>query len=236
MTARRVLITGASKGIGRAVADRLADDGHHPIGLARRAPSDFPGEFFEVDMADQAATAVALQDITANPLDGVVNNLGMSGMARIGSVDLDELFHIYDMNVRTAVQVVQAALPGMLAAGWGRIVNVTSLVTLGMPERTAYGAAKAALEACTRIWAGELATTGITVNAVAPGPVETELYRQRSPQGSARETEMLSRIPQKRVGKPREIAHAICHLLDDDASFTIGQIIRVDGGGSVACA
>jgi NAD(P)-dependent dehydrogenase (short-subunit alcohol dehydrogenase family) len=236
MTARRVLITGASKGIGRAVADRLADDGHHPIGLARRAPSDFPGEFFEVDMADQAATAVALQDITTNPLDGVVNNLGMSGVARIGSVDLDDLFHIYDMNVRTAVQVVQAALPGMLAAGWGRIVNVTSLVTLGMPERTAYGAAKAALEACTRIWAGELATTGITVNAVAPGPVETELYRQRSPQGSARETEMLSRIPQKRVGKPREIAHAICHLLDDDASFTTGQIIRVDGGGSVACA
>jgi NAD(P)-dependent dehydrogenase (short-subunit alcohol dehydrogenase family) len=124
----------------------------------------------------------------------------------------------------------------MLAAGWGRIVNVSSLVTLGMPERTAYGAAKAALEACTRIWAGELATTGITVNAVAPGPVETELYRQRSPEGSPRESEMLSRIPMGRVGQPREIAHTICHLLDDDAAYLTGQIIRVDGGGSVACA
>jgi len=236
MTARRVLITGASKGIGRAVADRLADDGHHPIGLARRAPSNFPGEFYEVDMADRAATAATLHDVTAHPVDGVVNNVGLAGMARIGSVDLDDLFHTYEMNVRTAVQVVQAALPGMLAAGWGRIVNVTSLVTLGMSERTAYGAAKAALEACTRIWAAELATTGITVNAVAPGPVETELYRQRSPAGSQRESQMLNRIPLGRVGKPREIAYTICHLLDDDAAYLTGQIIRVDGGGSVGCA
>jgi 3-oxoacyl-[acyl-carrier protein] reductase len=236
MTTRRVIITGASKGIGKAVAESLAADGHHPIGVARRAPSDFPGEFYEVDLADQAATAVTLDAITAHAVDAVVNNVGLAGMARIGSVDLDDLFHIYDMNVRTAVQVVQAALPGMLAAGWGRIVNVSSLVTLGMPERTAYGAAKAALEACTRIWAGELATTGITVNAVAPGPVETELYRQRSPEGSPRESEMLRRIPMDRVGQPREIAHTICHLLDDDAAYLTGQIIRVDGGGSVACA
>ena len=75
-------------------------------------------------------------------------------------------------------------LPGMLAAGWGRIVNVCSLTTLGVAERTPYAASKAALEACTRIWAGELAETGVTVNAVAPGPVETEMFRERSPQGS----------------------------------------------------
>lgn len=147
----------------------------------------------------------------------------LTRFARIGSIDLDDLFETYDLNVRTAVQVVQAALPGMLAAGWGRIVNVTSLTTLGTPERTPYAAAKAALETATRIWAGELASTGITVNAVAPGPTETEMYRERSPQGSEREHHMLGTIPMRRVGKPHEIAHAICALLDEDARLPHGS-------------
>ena len=136
--------------------------------------------------------------------------------------------------MRAAVQVVQAVLPGMLEAGWGRIVNVTSLTTLGTAERTPYAASKAALEACTRIWAGELAQTGITVNAVAPGPIETEMYRERSPIGSAREARLLESIPLRRVGQPREIAHAICALLDEDAGYITGQVIRADGGGSIA--
>jgi 3-oxoacyl-[acyl-carrier protein] reductase len=140
------------------------------------------------------------------------------------------------VNVRTAVQVVQAVLPGMIDARWGRIVNVTSLTTLGTPERTPYAAAKAALETCTRIWAGELASTGITVNAVAPGPVETELYRERSPAGSDREARFLDTIPLHRVGIPVEIAHVICMLLHEDAGYITGQIVRVDGGGSISAA
>lgn len=234
MPSRRVLITGASKGIGRVVADRLADGGHRPIGIARTAPSDFPGEFHQVDLADRATTATMLDKIVSvAAVDAVVNNVGFAHFGRIGSIDLDQLFDTYDLNVRTAVQVVQAVLPGMLAAGWGRIVNVTSLTTLGTPERTPYAAAKAALETCTRIWAGELASTGITVNAVAPGPTETEMYRERSPVGSERETRFLQRIPLHRVGTPREIAHAICFLLDEDAGYITGQILRVDGGGSI---
>jgi 3-oxoacyl-[acyl-carrier protein] reductase len=234
MSSRRILITGASKGIGRAVADRLADGGHCPIGLARTAPEDFPGEFHEVDLADRTATAATLDKITSDAaVEAVVNNVGFVQFGRIGSIDLDDLFDTYDLNVRTAVQVVQAALPGMLAAGWGRIVNVTSLTTLGTPERTPYAAAKAALETCTRIWAGELASTGVTVNAVAPGPTETEMYRQRSPVGSEREVRFLQSIPLHRLGTPREIAHAVCFLLDDDAGYITGQILRVDGGGSI---
>jgi 3-oxoacyl-[acyl-carrier protein] reductase len=235
MSPRRVLITGASKGIGRAVAQRVAAAGNIPVGLARTTPEDFPGEFHEVDLADRAATAEVLERIVASgPVDAVVNNVGFVRFGRIGSIDLDHLFETYDLNVRTAVQVVQAVLPGMVAAGWGRIVNVTSLTTLGTAERTPYAASKAALETCTRIWANELASTGITVNAVAPGPVETELYRERSPIGSEREARFLESIPLHRVGKPQEIAHAICALLDEDAGYITGQILRADGGGSIA--
>jgi 3-oxoacyl-[acyl-carrier protein] reductase len=237
MSKRQVLITGASKGIGRAVADRVAAAGQEPIGLARTAPSDFPGQFHEVDLGDQAATAQALDTIVGEGrVDAVVNNVGLARFGRIGSINLDDLFLTYDLNVRTAVQVVQAVLPGMIATGWGRIVNVTSLTTLGTPERTPYAAAKAALETCTRIWAGELASSGITVNAVAPGPVETELYRERSPAGSDREASFLGTIPLHRVGTPVEIAHVICMLLDEDAGYITGQIVRVDGGGSISAA
>lgn len=214
-------------GRGRARTDRLREN---------RNPA-FPGTLIEVDLGDRAATDEALAAVlAAGPIDAVVNNVGLARFARIGSIELDDLFETYDLNVRTAVQVVQAALPGMRAAGWGRIVNVTSLTTLGSPERTPYAAAKAALETATRIWAGELASTGITVNAVAPGPTETEMYRERSPQGSERERHMLDTIPMGRVGKPREIAHAICALLDEDAGYLTGQIIRVDGGGSISAA
>lgn len=235
MTARRVLITGASKGIGRAVADRVTALGDTPIGIARTRPDDFPGEFYDADLTDRAETDAALKRVLTNGrVDAVVNNVAVARFGRIGSIDLDDLFTTYNLNVRTAVQVVQAVLPGMLASGWGRIVNVTSLTTLGTAERTPYAATKAALEACTRIWAGEVAQSGITVNAVAPGPIETEMYRELSPAGSEREARVLQTIPLRRVGTPREIAHAICALLDEDAGYITGQIIRVDGGGSIA--
>ena len=235
MAGRRVLITGASKGIGRAVADKVTAAGDIAVGLARSAPAEFPGEFFAADLADRAATAEVLEQIlAAGRVDAVVNNVGVARFGRIGSIDLDDLFLTYDLNVRAAIQVVQAVLPGMVEAGWGRIVNVSSLTTLGVAERTPYAASKAALEACTRIWATELAETGITVNAVAPGPIETELFRERSPIGSERERALLKNIPLQRVGTPQEIAHTIYALLDEDAGYITGQIIRADGGGSIA--
>lgn len=131
---RRVLITGASKGIGRAVADRIAARGFQPIGVARTAPESFPGPFYPVDLADRAATADTLTAIVDDGhVDAVVNNVGFAHFGRLGSIDLDHLFETYDLNVRTAVQVVQAVLPGMIDRGWGRIVNVHEPDHVGHP-------------------------------------------------------------------------------------------------------
>ncbi|GAA2955623.1 SDR family NAD(P)-dependent oxidoreductase [Streptomyces erythrogriseus] len=137
-----MLITGASRGIGLAVAERLARQGHRPISLARTSTDAFPGDFHEVDLSDRAATDTALRAALAHgPVDAVVNNVGLVRPASVHEADLDDLYAVYDVTVRVAVQVVQAALPAMTAHGWGRIVSITSLVTVGRPERTAYGAA-----------------------------------------------------------------------------------------------
>lgn len=231
------MITGASKGIGWALSRLLADGGHHPIGIARTTPPDFPGSFVTADLGDRDETTEALAELLkAGPVDALVNNVGLVRPAMLGKVDLKDLAAVFDMNVRVAVQASQAVLPGMLAQGWGRIVNITSLVTVGMAERTAYGSAKAALEFCTRAWAAELAESGVTVNAVAPGPTETELFRANNPPGSAGEARYLDAVAMRRFGTPREISAAVAFLLSDDAAFITGHVLRVDGGGAIGGA
>src|ERR1700752_1094787 len=111
-----------------------------------------------------------------------------------------------DLNVRPALQLTRALLPGMRSARFGRIINVTSLVTRGFPFRSSYAAAKAALESLTRTMAIELAATGITANAIAPGPTETDLFRANNPQGSEGEARYLSKVPMSRFAQPKEIA------------------------------
>lgn len=117
--------------------------------------------------------------------------------------------------------------------GWGRIVNVVSRSIFGSKNRTSYSAAKCALVGCTRTWALELAKDNITVNAVAPGPIETELFRSGRPKGSAAEAETLQTIPMNRIGRPEEVASLIIYLLSEDAGYITGQVISVDGDGSL---
>jgi len=232
---RSFLITGASRGIGRATAERLARDGQLVIGLAREAPDDgFPGEFVPCDLADRKATEAALAAVAKrHQILGILNNVGMSRPERVDQVELDALDRVLALNLHPAVQAIQAALPGMKAARWGRVVNVSSLTVVGFPERTSYAAAKAALVSFTRTWALELAALGITVNAVAPGPTETKLFRQINPPGSPGERRYLAGIPAGRFGQPDEIAAAICFLLSEDAAYITGQTLFVDGGASI---
>jgi NAD(P)-dependent dehydrogenase (short-subunit alcohol dehydrogenase family) len=121
----------------------------------------------------------------------------------------------------------------MRAARFGRIINITSLVTRGLAFRSSYAAAKAALESITRTMAIELAADGITANAVAPGPTETELFRSNNPQGSEGEARYLSRVPMRRLAHPSEVAAAIAFLASKTAAFITGQTLFVDGGAGL---
>jgi len=229
-----IVVTGASKGIGRATADALAESGWSVIGVARTSPPGFPGKFIETDLADRVKTEALAHDLVAHGhVLGIVNNVGVAKHESFGTVDPETFARVMDLNVRPALQLTQALLPGMRSERFGRIINITSLVTRGLAFRSSYAAAKAALESITRTMAVELAADGITANAVAPGPTETELFRSNNPSGSEGETRYLTQVPMRRFAQPDEIAAAIAFLASRNAGFITGQTLFVDGGASL---
>ncbi len=234
--AETALVTAASRGIGRGIATRLAQEGYALVTFDRDAPAALlPREtFIAVDLADASATARALAEAVAGHAPTrLVNNAGTVRPASLENTTFEDLEAVVSLNLRCSIQCAQALLPAMKAARSGRIVNISSRAALGKELRTVYAATKAGLHGITRTWALELAEYGITVNAVGPGPIATELFHRVNPPDSPKTKAIVGGVPVKRLGTPEDIAHAVAYFMDSRAGFVTGQVLYVCGGMTV---
>jgi NAD(P)-dependent dehydrogenase (short-subunit alcohol dehydrogenase family) len=231
-----VLITGASQGIGRAIATRVIQDGYRVINLDKKAPKSLlEGEtYHSIDLMDPQAIEELIPKITKQePILRLVNNAGFIRPGALENTTLDDFEAVMALNLRAPMLLAQQLLPHMRQAKFGRIVSIASRAALGKEERTVYAASKAGLVGMTKTWALEMAKFGITVNAIGPGPIATELFTSGNPPDDPKTIEIIQNIPVQRMGQPEDVAHAVASLLDDRAGFITGQIHFVCGGMTV---
>jgi 3-oxoacyl-[acyl-carrier protein] reductase len=231
------VVTGASAGIGEAIAARLLEEGRTVLALQRRRPRLTHERlvYREVDLADPAATAEVAREISSRfEVRYLVNNAGANRPALLEQATPDDLDYAMALNVRAPMILIKAFVPAMREAHFGRIVSMSSRAVLGKTQRTVYSAAKAAIIGMSRTLSLELAPDGITINVVAPGPVATELFDNGHPLGGEKRQRVIDSIPVKRVGTPDDIARAVTFLLADESGFITGQTLFVCGGSSVS--
>ena len=228
-TPERVLVTGGTHGIGAAIAHRCREDGYDVIILDKEGD-----DAIHCDLSDPIATTEALASILADgPITRLVNNVGAVFPASLEDQTLESFESAIALNLRTAFQCAQALTPGMKEENFGRIVSVSSRAALGKLKRTAYSATKAGLIGMTRTWALELGAHGITSNAVAPGPIATDLFLNANPSDSPETQRIIDSVPLKKMGAPEDVAHAVAYFLDDRSGFVTGQTSYVCGGITV---
>lgn len=237
MSQGTAIVTGASGGIGAAIARAMLERGYRVVSLAL----DKPGwshpllEGHAVDLFDAEATAAVANEIVRDHrVTHIVHNAGVIRPSPIEQAKASDIAALAQLHLGAPLTLLSAALPGMKAEGFGRVVLISSRAALGAHARTAYSATKAGIIGMGRTWALELAPCGITVNMVAPGPIQgTHMFHEIVPAGSDRETALASAIPMRRLGRPEDVANAVLFFASHESSFVTGQVLYVCGGASV---
>jgi len=216
------LVTGGARGIGEAIAAAFAAEGHHVIAPARA----------QLDLASTASVQRWLESAEAKEIDVLVNNAGENKIAPLAEVSLADFERTLTVNLTSAFLLTQAIGAGMAKRGWGRIVNISSIYSnLARPGRAPYSSSKSGLNGLTRTAAVEWGSSGVLVNAVCPGFVETAMTRQNNDPATLRT--LAEGTALKRLAKPEEIAQLVLFLAGDRNTYLTGQMITADGGFSI---
>ncbi|HNP34829.1 MAG TPA: SDR family oxidoreductase [Woeseiaceae bacterium] len=230
------LVTGGSAGIGKAICLHLLERGYEVLNLSRRE-SDYEHPKLRdvaVDLADDGACKAAIATLTSEfEITNLVHNAGVIRPALLEDVDLADVEYLSRLHLHAGILLLQGILPAMKKAAFGRVVIIGSRAMLGLQTRTAYAATKAAQIGMVRTWALELGPFGITVNAVAPGPVVTDMFTDVVPADSDKAAQLAASLPVRRLGHADDIARATMFFLEPDNGFVTGQTLFACGGASL---